>query len=68
MDVLWRFRKMLTKLQTGSMADVPQDLLQEIKKLEDLFTVETAKLKHITGHFVKELDQGLSVEGGSIVS
>ena len=50
------------------MADVPQDLLQEIKKLEDLFTVETAKLKHITGHFVKELDQGLSVEGGSIVS
>ena len=68
MDVLWRFRKMLTKLQTGSMADVPQDLLQEIRKLEDLLTVGTAKLKHITAHFVDELDKGLSIEGGSIVS
>lgn len=67
-DCAYADTKILTQLQTGSMADVPKDLLQEIKKLEDLFTVETAKLKHITGHFVKELDQGLSVEGGSIVS
>ncbi|RYP80330.1 hypothetical protein DL770_006277 [Monosporascus sp. CRB-9-2] len=50
----------------GSMADVPKDLLEEIKKLEDLFTVDTAKLKQITKHFVSELDKGLSVEGGSI--
>lgn len=48
------------------MADVPQDLLQEIKKLEDLFTVDTKKLKAITDHFISELDKGLTKEGGSI--
>ncbi|RSL51231.1 Hexokinase [Fusarium duplospermum] len=50
----------------GSMADVPKDLADEIHKLEKLFTVETAKLKEITNHFVSELAKGLSVEGGSI--
>ena len=40
------------------MADVPKDLLQEIKRLEDLFTVDGAKLKEITNHFVKELEKG----------
>lgn len=40
------------------MADVPKDLLQEIKKLEQQFTVETAKLKQITEHFVSELEKG----------
>lgn len=50
----------------GSMADVPKDLLAEIKKLENLFSVSTEKLKYITSHFVKELEKGLSVEGGSI--
>lgn len=42
----------------GSMADIPKDLLQEIKKLEELFTVDTAKLKQITDHFVSELAKG----------
>lgn len=50
----------------GSMADVPKDLMQEIKRLEEMFAVDTAKLKSITEHFVKELAKGLSVEGGSI--
>jgi len=50
----------------GSMADVPKDLLQEIKKLEQQFTVPKEKLKEITAHFVKELEKGLTVEGGSI--
>ncbi|KAK5725578.1 hexokinase [Elasticomyces elasticus] len=50
----------------GSMADIPKDLLQEIKRLEDLFTVDTAKLKAITSHFQDELAKGLSKEGGSI--
>ncbi|KAG9247499.1 hexokinase-domain-containing protein [Calycina marina] len=50
----------------GSMADMPKDLLQEIKWLEELFTVPTAKLKEITTHFVAELTKGLTVEGGSI--
>lgn len=40
------------------MADVPKDLLTEIKKLEDLFTVDKAKLKEITTHFVSELEKG----------
>jgi len=40
------------------MADVPKDLLQEIKRLEDLFSVDKAKLKGITDHFVKELEKG----------
>jgi hexokinase len=65
------------------MADVPKDLLAEINKLEEQFTVDTAKLKAITKHFVDELTKGrppyfsvmifadtfigLTVEGGSIV-
>jgi len=48
------------------MADIPTDLLQEIKRLEELFIVDTAKLKAITDHFVSELAKGLSKEGGSI--
>jgi hexokinase len=40
------------------MADVPKDLLQEIKRLEELFTVDKAKLKAITEHFISELEKG----------
>ncbi|KAF2257696.1 hexokinase [Lojkania enalia] len=50
----------------GSMADVPKDLLDQINRLEELFTVPADKLKQISDHFVKELEKGLSVEGGSI--
>lgn len=42
----------------GSMADVPQDLLEQIQELEKLFTVDKAKLKEVTEHFVKELTKG----------
>jgi len=49
------------------MADVPKDLLAQIKKLEEMFTVPKEKLKQITDHFVSELTKGLTVEGGSIV-
>jgi hypothetical protein len=42
----------------GSMADVPKDLLQEIRKLEEMFTVPKEKLKEITTHFVSELKKG----------
>lgn len=49
------------------MADVPKDLLDQIDRLEELFTVPTDKLKGITDHFVNELTKGLTVEGGSIV-
>jgi hexokinase len=43
------------------MADVPKDLMQEIKRLEEMFAVDTAKLKSITEHFVKELAKGKNV-------
>jgi hexokinase len=43
---------------TGSRADVPKDWIQEIRKLEELFTVDTARLKKITDHFVSELEKG----------
>jgi hexokinase len=52
----------------GSMADVPKDLLDQINRLEEQFTVPTDKLKAITEHFISELAKGLTVEGGSIVS
>lgn len=50
------------------MADMPRDLKEQIEKLEEIFVVPTKKLKEITDHFVKELEKGLSKEGGSIVS
>jgi hexokinase len=52
----------------GSKTDLPQNLIDQIRYLEGLFTVDTKKLKAISDHFVSELDKGLSVEGGSIVS
>jgi hexokinase len=48
------------------MADIPHDLMQEIKKLEDQFVVDTTKLKAISNHFVGELEKGLTTEGGDI--
>lgn len=45
-------------MAVGSLADAPKDLVKEIKNLEQLFTVDTAKLKEITEHFVKELEKG----------
>lgn len=63
--VLWMFiyatlliLKGLLTCCLGSMADVPRDLLQEIKRLEEMFTVDGTKLKAITKHFVSELAKG----------
>lgn len=44
----------------GSMADVPKDLLEQIKELERLFIVDQPKLKEVTDHFVTELEKGKS--------
>lgn len=41
------------------MADVPKDLLTQIKEFEDVFTVDTQKLKEVVAHFVKELEKGV---------
>lgn len=40
------------------MADVPKDLLAQIKEFEDIFTVDKQKLKEVVAHFVKELEKG----------
>jgi hexokinase len=40
------------------MADVPKDLLAEISKLEEMFTVPTERLKIITKQFIGELEKG----------
>lgn len=48
------------------MFDVPDNLQVEIKQLEELFTVDATLLKKITDHFVSELKQGLTKEGGDI--
>lgn len=45
-------------MAVDTLADAPKALLDEIKRLEELFTVDTAKLKEITNHFVKELAKG----------
>jgi hexokinase len=42
------------------MADMPEDLLEQIKYLEKIFTVDQAKLKEVTNHFVRELEKGKS--------
>lgn len=46
-----------TKL-IGSMADLPKNLLEEAKHLEEVFLVPASKLKEITDHFITELDKG----------
>jgi hexokinase len=45
-------------MAVGALGDAPKDLLSEIKHLEQLFTIDTAKLKEITNRFVNELTKG----------
>lgn len=52
----------------GSKTDFPQDLLEQVKKLEDLFTVDTQTLKKISDHFVSELAKGKVLEQVDIKS
>ena len=49
------------------MADVPKDLLDQINKLEDIFIVDTQKLKEVTDQFVSELRRGLGQDDATIV-
>lgn len=46
---------------TGSMADLPKNLLEEAKHLEEHFLVPASKLKEITNHFISELEKGESL-------
>jgi hexokinase len=56
------------KSAIGSFNHCGENILQQIERLEELFTVPTEQLKKITDHFVNELNQGLTEEGGDIVS
>lgn len=47
-------------IEIGSMAGVPKDLLDQINRLEELFTVPQEKLKQITEHFKAELTKGIA--------
>lgn len=47
---------------------IAEHLIRDLKQYEDWFTVEPAMLKRITAHFLEELNQGLTEEGGNIVS
>lgn len=46
---------------------VPAWLSSELKQYEDWFVIEAPELKKITDHFVKELERGLTKDGGNVV-
>ncbi|KAL0636181.1 hexokinase [Maublancomyces gigas] len=48
------------------MHDVPKDLMDHIKELEKIFTIETPMLHQIVDVFVEELKKGLATEGSTI--
>lgn len=45
-------------MASGTLDNIPKDLRKEIEHLERLFTVDGAKLKEVTNHFVNELEKG----------
>lgn len=45
-------------MASGTLDNLPKDLRKEIEHLERLFTVDGAKLKEVTDHFVNELEKG----------
>ncbi|KAJ5570182.1 Hexokinase [Penicillium hispanicum] len=45
---------------------MPRWLISELKQYEDWFVIEAPELKKITDHFVKELERGLTKDGGNI--
>lgn len=65
---IWYFNGTTLTNYEGSSTNLPKTYKDQIKRLEDMFTVPAEKLKQITDHFVKELTKGLTTEGGSIVS
>ncbi|KAL3229296.1 Hexokinase-1 [Nakaseomyces bracarensis] len=50
----------------GSMVDMPQQFMDQIKLFEEMYTVDADTLRKIVKHFITELDKGLSKEGGNI--
>lgn len=52
----------------GILKGVADHITHDLKQYEDWFTLEPPMLKQITSHFAKELNKGLTNEGGYIVS
>lgn len=50
----------------GTFTDVSEEMLSELKVIEDKLTVSADTLQKITAHFITELDKGLSKAGGNI--
>lgn len=59
----FRYRPEFLQLQ-----GMPDQETTYLKQYEHWFILEPEQLRRITDHFVKELEQGLSKEGGNIVS
>ncbi|OAP61582.1 hypothetical protein AYL99_03785 [Fonsecaea erecta] len=47
-------------------SDLPEKLGEELRRLEQLFTVDTTVLKKITDRFGEELDEGLRKHGSNV--
>ena len=59
MSTLYENRQSANLEVIGSKADVPKDLIEQMRELEKQFTVPTDLLKKITGHFISELAKGM---------
>ncbi|KAF7113989.1 hypothetical protein CNMCM5793_006172 [Aspergillus hiratsukae] len=55
------------RTQPDLLGDAPEKLVVALQGLEELLAVDKFLLRKITDHFVKELEKGLSAEGGDIV-
>ena len=52
----------------GLLEGMPEDITSHIMKYDEMFRLGRDDMVKITDHFVKELEKGLSKEGGNIVS
>ncbi|KAJ5953674.1 Hexokinase [Penicillium verhagenii] len=48
------------------LAEMPKEETEYLKQYEDWFILEAKDLKRISDHFVTELEQGLTKEGGNV--
>ena len=55
-------------LRPQILEGLPDHVYGKIRELEDSFVISTPGLKTVTNHIVWELEKGLTVEGGDIVS
>ena len=57
-----------TYYRSEVLEGIPEDITSHIKKYDEWFWLDRVKLVKITDYFVKELEKGLSKEGGSNIS